>query len=45
MALSNLRKAIFYLQQAIREADGSCKKLHDALDLLTEKELEQDETE
>ena len=44
MAVTNLRKAIFYLQQAIREADDGAKDLLEALNTLVEKEKQQDET-
>ena len=42
--LSNLRKAIFWLQQAIRETGDTDRELLDALDILVKKEEEQNET-
>ena len=38
MALSNLRKSIFWLQQAIREDKRQSTELLDALDLLVKVE-------
>ena len=39
MALSNLRKSIFYLQQAIRETDDKDRELLEALNILAKKEM------
>ena len=39
MVLSNLRKSIFYLQQAIRTDFKNDKELLKALDILAKKEL------
>ena len=41
MALSNLRKSIFYLQQAIRETKDNGELLK-ALDVLTKVEMHKD---
>jgi len=39
MVISNLRKSIFYLQQAIRNDHENDIELHKALDILVKKEL------
>jgi hypothetical protein len=44
MALTNLRKSIFYLQQALRN-DCDDKRLYQALDLLVEVELNKNNNE
>jgi len=45
MALSNLRKAIFYLQQAIREDKRQSTELLDALDILVKKEKDEENSD
>ena len=39
MALSNLRKSIFYLQQAIRETDDKDRDLLEALNIMAKVEM------
>ena len=43
--LSNLRKSIFYLQQAIRHEHENDKDLLEALDILAKKEMENHEND